>query len=299
MSDRHKLPVDFPIGFRGLVLNEHRDVAGDPIRTAMESTYEVTLFDFSALSIRDQVEGLHVDSGADLGVASKEHRRLALRGLVKGETAADLEDRVAALFNAFDVEEAIRATPSTKGVSVLDFYCPTANAPTGFTSPVHEAFFARPRGWPVVYERKSQGLAYLWAAELICEDPLRYLYDETSVVFNTANGWSLAMPNWAAGQGVLTFPVLELVLTGAGHAALTISDGATSLVLDMSTATAGTFTVDMKTTEIIKVGVGQRNHVRTSGLDSFFGVPAGGATWAITNRTNLTSVTATYRMARS
>ena len=303
MSDRHKLPADYPITYRGLTLNEHHDAAGELVRANVDECYDVTLFDFSPLSIRDQIEGLHVDSGADLGVVSKEYRRIAMRGLVRSRTAAGLEDRVARLIHAFDPEMAVLDSVTTEGVERLAFWCPTDAPPPGYTSPVHETFFARPRGWPVVYERKSQGLAYDFAVELVCGDPTRYLYDEHSVGFSTALGWTRTLPNWAADMGVTVFPVLELILSGPGHASLTISDGESNLVLDMSTVVAGggTFTIDMRTGEITKTGSGggPRNHLRTSAAGSYFGVYPGGSMWTITNRTNLTSASATYRLGRS
>lgn len=298
MSVRHKLIEDFPMSYRGLTLNGHHDTSGDFVRTYAEDCYDVTQLDFSALSIRDQIEGLHVDSGADVGVASKEFRRIAIRGLIKATTAALLADRVAALFNAFDVEEAIRSSPATEGVSAFDFYCPATTPPTGVTSPVREMFLARPRGFPVVYERKSQGLAYSFALELVCPDPRRYVYTPFSVVFSSGLGWSKAMPNWATGQGVVTWPVLTVVMAGAGASNLTIGDGAKALVLDMDGETAGTFTIDMKTGEI-KKGTTPRADLRTSAVDTFFGVAPNGSTWTVTNATNVTSITAAYRAARS
>lgn len=297
MSDLHKLPADYRMTYRGLTLNDHRDASGDFDRDQAEDCYDVTYFDFSALSVRDQVEGLHLDSGADLGVASKEYRRLALRGLIKGSTAAKLEDRVAKLFNAFDVEEAQRDDPTTEGISAFTFWCPTDDPPSGLSSPVQEQFMARPRGFPVVYERKSQGLAYMFAAELICADPRRYVVTAESIVFSSGD-WTKAMPNWSDGQGVIVYPVLTIVMSGAGDSDLTISDGTTDLVLDMSGETAGTFTVDMGTCDI-KKGTTMRADLRTSEVDTFYGVAPGGSSWTITNTTGVTSVTAAYRPARS
>lgn len=300
MSERHKLPQDFPMSYRGLDLNEHRDQSGDPVREYVDECYDIVTFDPSPMSIRDQVEGLHVDSGADVGVASKEFRRIAIRGLVKSRTAWGLEDRIARLLHAFDIEEAIRANPSTEGLSPFTFWCPTAVLPAGAPEPlvVQEMFIARPRGFPVTYERKSQGLSYNFAVELLCADPRRYIVEPVIVPFSTAAGWVQGLPNWPVDMGVATYPVVTLVLSGNGASNLTISDGTTSFVLNLSAAGAGTFTIDMKTKEI-KKGSTPRNDLRSSGTRSYLLVPPGGADWEITNRTNLTSAEVRYHPARS
>ncbi len=298
MSERHLLIEDYPMGYRGLTLNGHRNSSGALVRANIEDTLEVTLLDFSALSVRDQLEGLHVDSGADVGVASKEFRRLTIRGLIKGSTAKLLEDRVVALFNAFDIEEAMRTAPSTEGLSLFDFYCPATTLPAGYTSPVREAFWARPRGFPVVYERKSSGLAVPFAAELTAADPRRYCYTALSVVFSAGAGWAKTMPNWASGQGVPVWPTVTIVMADAGDDELTISDGTTSFELDMSAEGAGTYVVDMKKGDILE-GSDFRDDLRASDVDTFLAVPPGGSTWTVTNTTNVTSITAAYRPARS
>lgn len=287
------------MSYRGLALNAHVDVWGDPVRALLEDTIEVTHLDFSALAIREQLEGLHVDSGADIGVGSKEYRRLTLRGLLKAPSASELEDRVVALFNAFDIEEAMRTDPATEGVSRFAFWCPTDVPPLGYNSPVQEAFWARPRGFPVVYERKSSGLAVPFAAELVAPDPRRYTHDPLAVVFD-GTGWSQFMPNWEAGQGVPVWPYLTLVMAATGDAALTISDGTTALVLDMSNEADGIYYIDMKKRDILDtLPSGFRDDLRASDVDSFLTVPPDGSTWTVSNVTGVTSITASYRPARS
>lgn len=289
--------LDYPITYRGLILNRHRTAAGAYDVTYEKDTLLVTAFDFSPLVIRDQRVGLDLSTGGLLGPATKQFRRLSLRGVVKGSTAAAHEDRVAALFRAFDIEEAQYDAPADHGVSALDFYCPTAAAPSGFSSPVREKFLCRPLAHPVVYERGGQGWSSLFAVGLICPDPRRYLYTATSVVLSAAAGWSLALPNWSTTVGAMVMPTVSLVMSAAGAADLTLSDGTTSLVLDMSGETAGTFSIDMAT-GLIKKGATHKAYLRTSAVDTFWGVPAGGAAAAVTNTTGVTSATFTYNQAR-
>lgn len=289
---------DYPFTYRGNVLNQHQTALGAYDDTYEKDTTLVSVFDYSGLSVRDQIEGLHLDSGADLGVASKEFRRVALRGLLKGSTAAKLEDREARFRAAFDVEEAQRTSPSTEGVHGFDFYSLTEVPPGGLTSPVREMFLCRPRGFPVIYDRRNKGFTSAFAVELIAPDPLQYIYTPTTVSFSAGAGWEQDLPNWEDGIGVVTYPTLSIVMGGAGHASLTITDGTTSLVLDMSGETSGTFIVNMKTGSI-KKGSTHKGDLRTSDVDTFFGVEPDGSTWTISNTTNVTSALATYRMARS
>lgn len=311
--------LEYPMGYRGLVLNDHWSAAGAYEPAAERDTIRVSQFDFSALSVRDQIEGLHLDTGADLGVATREWRRLSLRGEILGSTPAKLEDRIARTFSAFDVEEAIRTSPATEGVSAFDFYCPTEEA--GFGPIAHELFMARPRGFPVVFERLSKGLSVLYAVELVAPDPRRYVYAPTVVTFSAAAGWSKSMPNWPVGLGSLVFPVVVINCLGVGTAPanLTISDGTTSLVLDITRTSPdttpvgfeafgdGPLTVDMGTASMLfqssepsyLPGPTPVAFMRTSDVDTFYGVPPGGSTWTITNTGTVSSIVATYRMARA
>jgi hypothetical protein len=293
--------LSYPIGYRGLTLNGHYSAAGVYDRTKDTDTILVEQFDFSGLSVRDQREGLHLDTGGLLGPATKQFRRLSLRGSIRAGTAAALEDQVAKLFAAFDVEEAQAASPSTRGVHALDFYCPTAVS--GVTSPVREKFLARPVGHPQAWERRSTGFTMAYALDLVCPDPRRYLYTPTSVTFSAAAGWTQTLPNWAAGMGAETMPVLAFDMVGGagnnGHASCTVSDGTKSFVLDLSAHNAD-FTVNMQTYAITRDSDGaSRAYLRTSSALNWLSIPAGGATWAITNTTNITKVVATYNQARS
>jgi hypothetical protein len=216
----------------------------------------------------------------------------------KHSTGEGLEDAIAAFLRAFNIEEAQLDSPSTEGVSAFDFYCPTAYSGTGIASPVREKFMARPAAAPAWVERSHDGLTALMAAELVCPDPRRLLYTATSIVFSAGTAWTLALPNWNTTMGRKVYPVITVVLSGAGHASMTFSDGTTSLVCDFSGETSGTFTIDMGT-GLIKKGTVKKAYIRTSAVDTLWGIPAGGvAAAAITNRTNVTSVTFDYNQAR-
>jgi hypothetical protein len=184
-------------------------------------------------------------------------------------------------------------------VSALDFYCPTEYSGTGIATPVREKFLARPSDAPAWVERAQDGLSAVFAAQVVCPDPRRYLYTATSVTFSAGAGWTQALPNWNSTMGRKVYPLVTIVLSGAGHASMTFSDGTTSFVGDFSAETAGTFTIDMAT-QLIKKSTTKKAYIRTSAVDTYWGIPAGGvAAAAITNRTNVTSVVFSYNQARS
>lgn len=290
--------TDFPLGYRGVTFNKHRTTAGDYNDTYQTDTIVLNSFDYSRVQWRDQREGLHALTGGDLGVGTEMFRYISLAGKLKNSSGEALEDAIAALVRAFNIEEAQLDSPSTEGVSALDFYCPTAYSGTGIASPVREKFMARPAAATATIERAHDGLTALFAAQLVCPDPRRFLYTATTVTLNSGNSWTSALPNWNATMGRKVYPLVTIVTSGAGASNLTISDGTTSLVLDLSAETSGTFTVDMAT-GIIKKSTTKKAYLRTSAVDTYWGIPAGGvASPSVSNRTNLTSVAFTYNQAR-
>ena len=295
--------LSYPISYRGLTLNGHYTTSGAYYKTNELNTYLVEQFDFSELQVRDQREGLHLDTGGLVGPATKQFRRISLRGAIRAADEAQLEDMVAKLFYAFDIEEAQNDTAVYRGVHALDFYCPTVPAVSGKTSPVHELFFARPVGHPRMWNRRSGGNTAAFALELACPDPRRYEYDITTVEFSTALGWTQDLPNWTDDMGAMTMAYVLIEMNGsAGASDFTITPTHAPLspfTLDLSTIT-GSVAVDMQTMEIYRPSDGlSRAHLRTTDVDSWLRTLAGGVEWNITNTTNVSKVTALYRQARS
>lgn len=287
---------DFPQGFRGLTLNGQRTSAG-LFDTTVTDFYRVSRFDFSRLQVRDQRSARELGTGGDLGDAADVFRYVSMSGMIVGSTGEKLADMVSKLFQIFDVEEAQLASPSTRGLSALTFTCPTEIA--GYTPYQVERFMVRPAGYPAVYERMSEGLSRPFAVELVAEDPRRYRDTATSRTLNSGNGFSQACPNWDANVGRQTFPLITITMSGAGNAAFSLTDGTKTLILDLTTmVNTDVVTVDMNTGVIKKNGV-YRADLRTSAVDTFFGIPRGGVTISATNTGGVTSVGIAYNEARA
>lgn len=300
--------VAYPMGFRSLALNNQRDTAGAFVRASERDATVVEKFDFSPLDFRDQRDGLHLMLGGDLGVVSGEFRFVSMLGYLVGSTAAKLEDRVAALMSAFDPENCVAASPSTRGVHALDFYCPTDSPPTGHSSPVREVFYGRPTGLPAVFERRGEGYVKNFALQLICPDVRRYLYTAESKAATSGNSWTVTIPNWAAATGAPTKATVQLVLTGTGSSNCTLryvdtlTSVTTDLVLDLSGLSAAAHTLDIDLgTGTIKEGSTYKANLRTSAVNTgVWQINAGGGTFSVpTGRTALTSATLAYRQARA
>lgn len=291
--------TDFPIGYRGYTFNKHQTTAGAYDRTYKDDTTVVQSLDFSPVQTRDQREALHALTGGDFGSGNEVFRFISMLVKIKASTGENLEDEIAKISRIGSLEEALLDSPTTMGASAFDFYTPTNVSATGIASPVREKFIARPAGPVAWVERKHDALTALASLQLVCADPRRYLYTATSVTFSSGAGWTQALPNWNAEQGRKVYPLITVVLSGAGNAAMTFSDGTTDLVCDFSGETSGTFTIDMAT-GIIKKGSTEKAYIRTSGVNTYWGIPAGGvASAAVTNRTNVTSVTIGYNQARA
>lgn len=289
--------TDFPIGLRGYTFNKHRTTAGAYDVTYEQDTTIVQSFDFSPVQVRDQREALHAVTGGDFGTGNEVFRFLSLLVKIKASTGENLEDEIAKIVRVGSLGEALLDYPTTAGASALDFYCPTNISATGIATPVREKFLVRPAGPSAWVERAHDGLTALASLSMVAADPRRMLYTATTVSFTSTS--PQALPNWTTTLGYKVYPVVTLVMAGAGSASLTISDGTTSLVLDMSGETSGTFTVDMGT-GIIKKGTTVRADLRTSGVNTYWGIPAGGVAAAtITNRTNITTSTMTYNQSRA
>lgn len=287
---------DFPQAYRGLTLSGQRTATGAQDKSVVDFI-RVARFDFSRLQIRDQRAALELGTGGDLGDAAETFRYISVAGMIVGSTGEKLADLVSRIFQTFDIEEAVLASPTTKGLTAFTFTAPTELA--GYSPYQTEQFLVRPAGYPTIFERISEGLSRPFALELVAEDPRRYRATATSKTLNSGNGFSAACPNWDANMGRQVYPTLTITMSGAGNAAFTVTNGSTSLVLDLSgLSAANVVTVDMAT-GVIKLGSTHRADLRTSTVATFFGIPRNGATLSATNTGGVSSVVIDYREARA
>ncbi len=287
---------DFPQAYRGLTLNGHRTATGGFDKTVTDFI-RVSRFDFSRLQVRDQRIARELGTGGDLGDAAETFRYLSVAGMIVGSSGEKLHDLVSRVFQTFDIEEAQLASPATRGLAAYTFTSPTELA--GYTPYQVEKFLCRPVGYPAIFERQSEGLSRPFAVELVAEDPRRYRNTATQKTLNAGNGFSIACPNWDGNMGRQSFPLVTITMSGAGAAAFTLSDGTTSLVLNLTTmVNLDVVTVDM-ISGVIKKNGAYAAGLRTSAVDTFFGLARGGVTVTATNTGGVTSVVLDYNEARA
>jgi hypothetical protein len=294
-------PLWWNVGVRELVLNNHRTEDGGVDDAAiMAGYYLVEAYDFSPLDIREQREGMHLQTGGDLGPANRTFRHISLRGNIIAPSGARLDDMEAALLSAFDIEHAQIDNPDQFGEGTLKHLSETSVSVPGVGGRVLEGFYCRPERYPITFDRRGQrGHTRAFLAQLVSPYPYRVLFPEQEVVFSAANGWSQTLPNWTTREGGISRLSLDVSHTGNGASNFTISDGTRSLVLDMSSAGVSNLYIDMWSGQIYNTADEPKQNLRTSDVDSFFDIPPGGATVTISNVTNIASVTATYHQTRA
>lgn len=290
-------PLDFPMAFRSFTLHRHRSAAGAEVPSYRTHTVRVDRFDFSKLQIRDQREPRNLISGGDLGDATETFRYVSLGGTILAPSGSELQDYIGQFLQTFDIEECQLDSPGTRGITPFTFTVPTDIV--GYTPYQVERLYCRPAGVPVIYESRSRGFARTFAVELVCEDPRRYRDTATTVTLNSGNSFSASCPNWNTSVGRYVYPVITIAATGGGATNFTLTSGGKSLVLNLSTlVNTDSVTIEPEFGTIKKNGA-HAAALRTSAVDSFFGIPRGGATVAATNTTNIGSVTIAYREARA
>ena len=124
--------------------------------------------------------------------------------------------------------------------------------------------------------------------------------------------------NWDEQTGAMTWPVIHIRLAAGSHSAsvgVSFTANATglsrTLVLDLSSFTTAEFiAVDMATKAIVHDGTidpithiitggAHRADLRASAVDTYWGIPAGGGTFQMTNTTHISEAACVYNQARA
>lgn len=288
---------DFPMTYRGLTLNGHRNTDGTLNQSYENDTIRVDRFDFSRLQQRDQREAYQLITGGDLGDSTLAFRYLALSGVIKAPSGDALSDKIAALLQAFHVEESQIDFGSTEGASPFTFYDTTAVV--GYTPYQKERFLCRPAAYPIITGRRSGGDAVGFALELVCADPRRYRDTARQITLNSGNSFSASCPNWNSTIGVSVHPVITFTMSGAGHDHATITLNSKALQLDLTGMVNNDVVVVDTYLSTIKKNGAWAAQIRQSAVDTFPTVPRGGATATGSNTNGISSIVLDYREARA
>lgn len=248
----------------------------------------------TALNVMDLREARQFLEGAEPNQAFEGSRLIELRGrIVTPDGRHDLlEDKTRALYEAFS-PAACRldfAALDPPHVGPLDFKLDSA-AGTQLMR-----FYCRPAlGRPIAFGRRYEGTVRPWLARLIAYDPKMYSQTESSTALTL-----LGAGNTVNASGDLaTDPKYVIVLSGAGHASFTLTNTTTghSIVFNLSTLGAGTYTLDVARATFTKSDGTNVMSTRVSGFPVNMWLAAGNNVLTVTGNTNLTSVTVKRRAA--
>lgn len=252
------------------------------------------IIEVNAVSTRTTIESIRerreYESGLEAYGAFKRGKILVLQGVVRGATHGALYDRIEEMAAAFDPDAVTRDNPDTFGFLPLDFSVPTAdtaNFPTGL---MPCRYYARAEEAFEPPWSQYAGVAAPYSLPLMAADPRRYLQAASSLTGAGVADNSIAT--------VWSWPVLTIVMTGAGSATFQIgnTEAVGSLTLKLSERINGdSVAVDM-----------ERRSIKVNGVDTpslyvagdFWHMEPGSNTITVTNTTNA-SPTLTWRSAFS
>lgn len=285
--------------WRSIIFNRVYDDSGlvdDPAHqnaAYRESDYRLESLDPTPVQSVDYRELRQHLEGAEPNEAFEGVRLITGRGLVLGSSAADLEDKTWAMYEAFSPAACREASKSLtpKGVLPYDFKRASASAAKALR------FYCRPAlGRPVIIGRMREGFSRPFLFQLVALDPFAYDQSETSQTFALVTGETVVNPG-----NVYTRPVIRIITSAAGASNLTITNTTTgqALVFDATTMGAGSI-LDLdvaRGTAKNSTGTIDRYPAVTSGFVTSLYLVPGNNVIALTNTTNVSSVRYTFRGA--
>lgn len=262
----------------------------------LNSDIRLESLDPTPIQVTDLREVKQLLEGTDPNEAFEALRILEGRGVIHGASKGDLEDKTWAMYEAFSVAACRLAFAANDpaGLGPFDFKRATL---TGGGTPIPLRFYCRPgAGRPVIIGRMREGLSRRFAFRLYAFDPFAYAQTQT----NTALGNLAGGANTVTNNGnIYARPKIVIVLSGAGGAAVTLTNSTTgqSVVLNLSGLAAGTYTIDTATGKFTKAdGTNVYSTVTTGFLTNLY-LLAGANTVTWSTATGVTSVTFSFRDA--
>lgn len=292
--------------WRSITFNEHYldDGTAEPdndanlIEAKQNDAYYLEELQVNRVSVQDYRELRQYLEGAEPNEAFEGVRALTGTGRIVAPDYATLEDKAWALNEAFSVAAcriaAQSATP--EGVLPFDGFRDTLPLVNGVPTKKALRFYCRPGpGRPVWIARRQSGTVRPFSFQLIAFDPFAYDVTETQTTVALGGG-TVTNPG-----NIYTRPKIRIAFSGAGAAALTITNSTTgqAFVIEASTSANGeTWILDVAESEMYRLSDGSNRYSRrVSGfLSNLFLLP-GVNTIAFANTTNVSSIRFDFRGA--
>jgi hypothetical protein len=283
--------------WRSLTFNRVYDDSGivdDPthlVSAYANSDYRLESLDPTSVQVVDYREMRQHLEGAEPNQSFEGVRIITGRGLILASTAADLEDKTWAMYEAFSPAACRIAfdLSTPRGVGPFDFKRASAGAAKALR------FYCKPAaGRPIVIGRQREGLSRPFLFQLVALDPFAYAQTLTSTTLGTGGG---TVSN--AGN-IYTHPKIYILMSGAGSASFTMTNAATgqTLGLDLSSFTNGNeIAIDTLHGTIEQPAGTNKLSKLVSGFPSNMVLLAGNNAISFTNTTGITSVRFDFRAA--
>ncbi len=256
------------------------------------SDYYLNMLDIIRVSAQDYRELRQFLEGTEPNEAYEGMRALTGHGMIAAATAADLEDKTWAMYEAFSVAACRVAAASADPVGVLPFSFKRDSA--GGTKALR--FYCRPgAGRPVVVGRAREGLNRPFIFQLLAFDP--FAYDETLTQTTLANlsGGNNTVTN---PGNIYTKPKVVITMSGAGGASAGFTNSTTgqTFTMNLSSLSAGhVLTLDVDRATMKRDDGSNQYGCRLSGfLSQMFLVP-GANTIVWNNNSGISSVRFDFR----
>jgi hypothetical protein len=286
------------------VLNEHLNDDGTLITSRADDTVTIDSRVIDP-SFRDGRDVYHLGTGGSLGRVHKGMKLIRLDGRIigpRGSQEASVSDKERAMLAAFDPDLCYRDSPSTDGAYAFDFSEPTSDYVTYPTGRIPLRYYARPMGAPQMSERMGEGGVRRYAMGLIAADPRCYEQTQQSLVLSGST-WTGDVVN----HGTVPAPLrVVIVMAGAGATNFTITRSGVAFILNLSSTTNGQVVVAVMETcgpygrgRYITKATVETFSLKTSTAATWLDAPVGTTSFAVTNRTNVTSCTLYWYSARA
>ena len=282
----------------------YNGVTSGVTRTASGPSYGWQVEDatFSDAEVAGYLDKAALRDGVDAGDVYLGRRLLNIQASVMGSSKGDGWDRLQDWLAAFSPRLAYNADTANLGFLPFTFYQPTADIVTWPTSAYADGipmqFYARPAAlpsWRVARDAtggvSGAGIAFDVRVPLLMRDPRKYLQTEVSVAVSTATSTVSYRGDYPTfGTMVISKPTA----TAADN--FTLYLGGLTTVLDLSTATGTSYTVDYEDRLVYHSGDGTSRMGWVTGGVNGKEIDVG-RTFRMANTTGITGVTLTYREA--
>lgn len=287
---------DRPITYNGWTASLTRASGGRP-----SSGYVVDSVEPSRVSAVGYIDKRAIQDGLDANDIYLGGRDVGVVVTAYGSTWGDFWDKTQDLLAAFSPTLAYAADSANAGFLAFDFIQPTeltASWPTvDYPYGIPMRYYLRPVSPPSFTLRRdevggdeTQGLSHRFDISLVARDPRKYHIFEASYTITTSTQTGTYRGDYP------TKPIVTFSVTATGSSAFTVTVNGISNVINLSTVSNATFTLDYGK----KTLVDNAGDNRASLLSSVGGWPDVGPaapTWVMSGSTGIATPVFKYREA--